>query len=92
MGIVHDFAIPFAPGVVRVLADDVALTRAFWLIRHADDRRSHRLTRLAEELATAIRREVARLEGDRRQRPLTKHPVGARLVFTTSAIRKKGLR
>ncbi|WP_134726376.1 LysR family transcriptional regulator [Paracoccus luteus] len=62
LGIVHDFAIPFAPGVRRVLARDIALTRSFWLIRHADDRRSDRLTRLADAVAAGIRREVARLE------------------------------
>jgi DNA-binding transcriptional LysR family regulator len=62
LGIVHDFAIPACPGVVRVLDRDIALTRAFWLIRHADDRRSDRLNRLAEALATGLRREVARLE------------------------------
>ncbi|WP_299363286.1 LysR family transcriptional regulator [uncultured Paracoccus sp.] len=62
LGIVHDFAIPFAPGVVRVLPDEIALTRAFWLIRHADDRRSDRLTRLAEALVGSLREEVARLE------------------------------
>ena len=62
LAIVHDFAIPFTPGVVRVLPDQIALTRAFWLIRHADDRRSERLTRLAEALGQGLRAEVARLE------------------------------
>ncbi|MBN2741995.1 MAG: LysR family transcriptional regulator [Rhodobacteraceae bacterium] len=62
IGIVHDFAIPFAPGVVRVLADEVSLKRAFWLIRHADDRRSERLTRFAEALGQGLRDEVMRLE------------------------------
>ena len=62
LGIVHDFAIPFAPGVRRVLADQVALTRSFWLLRPADDRRSARLNRLAEAVALGLRREVARLE------------------------------
>lgn len=62
LGIVHDFAIPACPGVVRVLEGDIALTRSFWLIRHADDRRSDRLNRMAEALATGLRREVARLE------------------------------
>ncbi len=62
VAIVHDFALPFAPGVVRVLAEDFALRRAFYLIRHADDRRSDRLNRLAEALAQGIRHEVARLE------------------------------
>ncbi len=63
LGIVHDFAIPFCPGVRRVLADQVSLTRSFWLIRHADDRRSQRMTRLADALAQGIRAEVARLQG-----------------------------
>ncbi|MDF1620026.1 LysR family transcriptional regulator [Pseudothioclava nitratireducens] len=62
LGIVHDFAIPFTPGVVRVLPDTISLTRAFWLIRHADDRRSERLTRFAEALGQGLRAEVARLE------------------------------
>ena len=62
LGIVHDFAIPFAPGVRRVLTDEIALTRAFWLLRPAEDRRSDRLNRLAETVAGALRREVARLE------------------------------
>lgn len=63
LGIVHDFAIPFAPGVRRVLADRVALRRSFWLVRHADDRGSRRLTLLAEAVAQGIRAEVMRLEG-----------------------------
>ena len=62
VGIVHDFAIPFAPGVQRVLPDHIALTRSFWLIRHADDRASRRLTLLADMLAQGLRTEVARLE------------------------------
>lgn len=62
LGIVHDFALPFAPELVRILPAEVSLTRAFWLIRHADDRRSDRLGRLAEALGQGIRREVARLE------------------------------
>lgn len=62
LGIVHDFAIPFAPGVRRVLPDRISLTRSFWLLRHADDRASRRLTVLADELGQGIRAEVARLE------------------------------
>ncbi|MGO4854481.1 LysR family transcriptional regulator [Phaeovulum sp. W22_SRMD_FR3] len=62
LGIVHDFALPIVPGLVRVLPEALSLTRAFWLIRHADDRRSERLTRLGDALAQGIRREVARLE------------------------------
>ena len=62
LGIVHDFAIPFCPGVTRVIPDRIELKRSFGLIRHADDRRSERLTRLAEALGTAFRAELARLE------------------------------
>lgn len=62
IGIVHDFAVPACPGVVRVMRDVVSLKRSFWLIRHADDRRSDRMNRLAEALAQGMRREVARLE------------------------------
>lgn len=62
LAIVHDFAIPFTPGVVRVLPEALSLKRSFWLIRHADDRRSERLNRLAEVLGQGMRAEVARLE------------------------------
>ncbi|MFI0395466.1 LysR family transcriptional regulator [Paracoccus jiaweipingae] len=62
VGIVHDFAMPAAPELRRILPGDVSLPRSFYLIRHADDRRSDRLTRLAEELARAFRRQIARLQ------------------------------
>lgn len=62
VGIVHDFAIPFTPGVVPLLPDQFSLQRSFWMIRHADDRRSERLNLLAEEIAQGLRSEVARLE------------------------------
>lgn len=62
VGVVHDFALPAAPELVRVIPDEVALTRAFWLIRHADDGRIGRLDRFATLLAQGIRREMARLE------------------------------
>lgn len=62
LAIVHDFALPSAPEVVRVLPEQICLTRAFYLIRHASDRRLERLNRFAEALALGLRREVARLE------------------------------
>ena len=62
VAVVHDFALPTAPEAVRVLAGQVALRRAFYLIRHADDRRVERLNRFADLLAQGVRREVARLE------------------------------
>ena len=62
LGVVHDFVLPFAPGVRRVLAGDVHLRRAFYLIRHADDRSNRRLTVFAQELSAALKAEVGRLE------------------------------
>lgn len=62
IAVVHDFALPAAPGLVKVLPDQVSLTRSFYLIRHPDDRRVERLNRFAELLAQGVRREVARLE------------------------------
>lgn len=62
IAVVHDFAMSAAPGLVKILPDQVSLTRSFYLIRHPDDRRVERLNRFAELLAQGIRREVARLE------------------------------
>lgn len=62
VGVVHDFAIPSAPEVQRVLPHAFGLTRSFWLIRHGDDRRVERLSRFADRLIAGLRREVARLE------------------------------
>jgi len=64
LGMVHDFAIPAARGVRRVLASHISLTRSFYLIRHADDRRLERLNRFAESLVAGMRAEVSRLEGN----------------------------
>ncbi|MGY9050224.1 MAG: LysR family transcriptional regulator [Rhodobacterales bacterium] len=63
IGIVHDFALPAAPDMVKVLGDDISLTRSFYLVRHADDRRLERMNRFAALLADGLRRETARLEG-----------------------------
>ncbi len=62
VAIVHDFAIPSAPEVTKVLTATFSLTRSFWLIRHEDDRRSERLNRFADLLVQGLRREVMRLE------------------------------
>ncbi|MBS1301626.1 LysR family transcriptional regulator [Loktanella sp. SALINAS62] len=62
IGIVHDFALPFAPDLKRVLIDDVSLTRSFYLVRHDADRRSERLSRFADLLLAGLKAEVARLE------------------------------
>jgi DNA-binding transcriptional LysR family regulator len=62
VGIVHDFALPAAPGLVRVLPGHIQLTRSFWLIRHADDGRVARFNRFADELIRETRLEMVRLE------------------------------
>jgi DNA-binding transcriptional LysR family regulator len=62
VGVVHDFALPAAPDLTRILTDQVHLTRAFWLIRHEDDARLERLTRFADQLTREVRAEMARLE------------------------------
>lgn len=64
VGVVHDFALPAAPELRRVLTDDISLTRSFWLIRHADDGRVARLTRFATALTAGVRAEMTRLEAE----------------------------
>lgn len=61
VGVVHAFALPFVPGVRRVLPD-FTLRRAFHLVRHEADRRVPRLERIADALVTGLRAEVRRLE------------------------------
>ncbi|MCJ7871934.1 LysR family transcriptional regulator [Marinovum sp. 2_MG-2023] len=62
LGIVHDFALPYAPELRRVLASEISLSRAFYLVRHGDDRRLDRMNRFAAALVAGMRAEVARLE------------------------------
>ena len=62
IGFMHDFTIPFGRGLSKVLEHEVSLTRSFYLIRHAEDRRLERLNRFADALGKGMRREVARLE------------------------------
>ena len=62
VGILHDFSIPAAREVVKVLPEEVSLTRSFYLVRHADDRRLERQNRFAAALVEGLRQEVSRLE------------------------------
>ena len=62
VGVVHDFAMPFAPELAVVLRDRVKLTRTFYLVRHDSDRNSERLNRFAGILTQAMRAEITRLE------------------------------
>ncbi|CUH77101.1 LysR family transcriptional regulator [Tropicibacter naphthalenivorans] len=62
VGIVHDFALPTAPDLRKILEDEVSLTRSFYLVRHADDRRLERMNRFADALSIGLKEELARLE------------------------------
>lgn len=62
VGVVHDFALPFAPELCVILKDQISLKRSFYMIRHEDDRQNAKLARFAQSLADGVRQEVARLE------------------------------
>lgn len=62
IGIAHDFSLPFVPGLVKVLPGEFALTRSYYLVRHAADARTGRLAQVAGLLVGLLRAEVARLE------------------------------
>ncbi|WP_110553545.1 LysR family transcriptional regulator [Pseudaestuariivita atlantica] len=62
LGVVHDFALEAAEGLEQVLPGDVALTRTFYLVRHAEDRRLDRMNRLAAALVAGMRAEIRRAE------------------------------
>jgi DNA-binding transcriptional LysR family regulator len=62
VGVVHDFALPAAPEMTRILTGQLSLTRAFWLIRHESDTRLDRLNRFADQLTREARAEMVRLE------------------------------
>jgi DNA-binding transcriptional LysR family regulator len=61
LAIVHDFALPAAPELVRLLAEEVRLRRTFWLVTHAGPRDA-RLERVSALLRDGLRAEIARLE------------------------------
>ena len=64
IGIVHDFALPTARELRMVLPEEFALTRSFFLIRHAEDCRVERLNRVADAIKSGVRAEVVRLEAE----------------------------
>jgi DNA-binding transcriptional LysR family regulator len=72
VGIVHDFALPSAPELTRVLIGDVALTRSFYLVRHTSDRQSERLSLFAAALKAGLKAQVDALE---QQAALTDAPM-----------------
>ena len=62
IGVTHDFILPFAPELRKVLATSVSLRRSFYLVRHQDDVRAGRLTLVADLVLHGVRQEIARLE------------------------------
>jgi len=62
VGVVHDFSLPAAPGLRRILLDQFSITRSFFLIRHASDPDQGRLGRFSDLLTQGMRAEVTRLE------------------------------
>ena len=62
LGVVHDFCLPFVPEMIRVLPQELRLKRAFYLVRHADDRKVERLSRFADVFCRRMRDEVDKLE------------------------------
>ncbi len=52
------------PGLVRVLPDKVGLTRAFWLVTHADLRSLARIRATADFITEEVRRARALFTGD----------------------------
>ena len=60
--VAHDFCLPSYRPLRKLLADEICLTRAFYLVRHQGDQRSERLTRFSDQLCEGLREEVARLE------------------------------
>ena len=61
--VAHDFALPSHPGLRKVLTDEIALTRAFYLVRHQSDQKSERLSRFSALLVERLKAEVYHLEG-----------------------------
>jgi DNA-binding transcriptional LysR family regulator len=62
IGVLHDFSLPWARGLQKVLPEHFSLTRSFYLVRHADDRRLERQNRFATALVEGLRQEVQSLE------------------------------
>ncbi|MBI6628988.1 LysR family transcriptional regulator [Pontibaca salina] len=60
--VAHAFALPSHPQLRKLLADQITLTRAFYLVRHQGDQRSARLNRFADAISGGLRNEVMQLE------------------------------
>ncbi|MEO0358733.1 MAG: LysR family transcriptional regulator [Pseudomonadota bacterium] len=61
IGVVHQFAMPFFP-TLRPIIGTPTLTRSFYMIRAAEDKKNQRLTTVAQLVLQNLRTEIARLE------------------------------
>lgn len=62
IGVVHDFALPGAPDLVRVLPETISLKRSFYLVRHADDQKVVGLKQFSTEFIGVFRSTLAAAE------------------------------
>lgn len=63
VAVVHDFALPMAPELGRLLSHEVALTRTYWMLRPWGAAKDARLERFARQLRDGVRAELNHLEG-----------------------------
>ena len=66
LAVVHDFALPAAPELGRILTDTVSLQRTFWLLRPPGSEKDARLGRFATRLSHGVRTELSCLESKAR--------------------------
>ena len=62
IAVVHEFALPTAPELGRILKDQLSLTRTYWMLRPADTTKDARLSRFAALLAVETQAELGRLQ------------------------------
>ncbi|WP_425090476.1 LysR family transcriptional regulator [Tropicimonas sp. S265A] len=62
LGVVHDFALPAAPDLQRVLPGEIALQRSFYLVRHADDQKVVGLRQFSGEFSALFRATLTETE------------------------------
>jgi len=62
VAVMHDFALASAPDLGRILGQEVAIRRTYWMLRPAGSDKDARLSRFAARLAQGVQAELNRLE------------------------------
>lgn len=62
IGVAHDFTLKQFPNLVKILPDQISLTRSFYLVRHEADIKVGRQNRFAKVFSDGIRATVRQLE------------------------------